>query len=62
MHGDDYTSVASPEDVQWLKMELEKKYELKTNILGHNNGAKKEGKALNRVVRYTEKGIEDEAD
>ena len=62
VHGDDYTSVGSPVSLEWLRRVLEKKYELKTSVIGHEGGACTEGKVLNRIIRYTDKGIEYEAD
>ncbi len=38
VHGDDYTSVGSPEAMRWLKSELEKKFEIKTTVLGNGEG------------------------
>ena len=62
MHGDDYTSVGSLVSLEWLRSVLENKYELKTSVIGHGEGACEEGKVLNRIIRYTRRGIEYEAD
>ena len=43
-------------------MELEKRFELKTTVIGTEEGDLKEGKILNRVLRVTEAGWELEAD
>ena len=45
-----------------MKNELEKKYELKTNVIGTGVGAAREGRVLNRIIRFTTEGIEYEAD
>ena len=44
VHGDDYTTVGAPEALRWLKGELEKKYELNTNVIGTGVGAAREGR------------------
>ena len=60
VHGDDYVVAGEPADQKWLKEELEKAYQIKTQILGP--GGAKEGKVLNRVVAWTPKGWTYEAD
>ena len=62
VHGDDYASVGDAEQLQWLKKELEKRFDIKTTIVGHDDGDEGEGKILNRVVRATAGGWEYEAD
>ena len=49
-------------NLDWLQAILEKKYELKTQRIGGSSGTAREGKILNRVVRYTKGGFEYEAD
>ena len=53
VHGDDFTSSGREADLLWLKTELEKRFELKTQLLGHRQGLVNEGKILNRIVRAT---------
>ena len=62
VHGDNYTSVGTPEMLQWLRTELENKYESKTSVIGHGPGAVPEGRVLNQIIRFTHAGIEYEAD
>ena len=62
VHGDDFASSAEEFDLHWLKMELEKRFEVKTQLLGHGVGLASEGKILNRIVRATKSGWEYEAD
>ena len=62
VHGDDFTSSGREADLLWLKTELEKRFELKTQLLGHRQGLVNEGKILNRIVRATKDGWEYEAD
>ena len=58
VHGDDYVTVGSEENVRWLRDELEKVYEIKTSMVGRRQGLKKEVRVLNRIVRWTEAGWE----
>ena len=46
----------------WLKKNLENKFEIKTNVIGHGSDDDAEGKILNRIVRATSMGFEYEAD
>ena len=62
VHGDDYVSAASQKELEWLRGELDKKFETKSTIIGPKEGQGKEVKVLNRVIRMTEKGVEHEAD
>ncbi len=45
-----------------MKDKLEKRFELKTTIIGSGEGEVSEGRILNRVIRCTKKGWEYEAD
>ena len=64
VHGDDYASTGAVSDLRWLRDRLEKKFEMKTTIVGHSNEADvvKEGKILNRIIRATSLGWEYECD
>ena len=55
MHGDDYVTVGPLEQLQWLRTQLEKRFEMKTTDVGHSHGdgIETEGKILNRIVRAT---------
>ena len=60
-----FTALAEPSQLQWLRAELHKQYELKhRGILGpcNNTNEVNETTVLNRVVRWTSAGIEYEAD
>ena len=62
VHGDDFTSTGPKCQLDWFEDELEKKYELKKGgRLGPSPKDAKELTILNRVIRWTEKGIEYEA-
>ena len=60
VHGDDYVTSGSAQDLDWLKLELEKAYEIKTSRVGP--GAESEGKVLNRILRIAGREWQLEAD
>ena len=63
VHGDDLTTTGTKKQLDWFKRELEKAYELKEGArLGPGRGDDREATVLNRVVRWTDHGIEYEAD
>ena len=63
VHGDDFTSVGPKDALDWLEVSLEAKYELrKGGRLGPGDSDAKEITVLNRVIRWTDTGIEYEAD
>jgi hypothetical protein len=64
VHGDDYASTGSLAQLDWLKDQLEKKFEMKTQLVGHSDreDVLREAKILNRVVRATQDGWEYECD
>ena len=62
VHGDDYVTVGSDEDLLWMRRKLEEKFEIKTSLVGHGPKDAREGKVLNRILRATEGGFEYEAD
>ena len=62
VHGDDFTAAGSDQDLAWLRAQFEQKFEVKVQILGPGPGQKKEVRVLNRVIRWTDGGLEFEAD
>ena len=63
VHGDDFTTAGPKEELDWLKAEMQKRYELTENYrIGPGPKDGKEAKILNRIVRWTGEGIEYEAD
>ena len=63
VHGDDYVSTGQPHQLQWMKIELEKIYQAKTQLLGPDSCHQQEIKTLNRIVQWKgESGIIYEAD
>ena len=61
-HGDDYVSSGSKASLDWLQGKLKEAYDIKTQIVGPGEGAVREGKVLNMVLRCTDIGWELEAD
>ena len=63
VHGDDYVTSGSRKMLKWLQSELESVFEIKTDVLGHNEeGVKGEGKVLNRLIKAEENAWTLEAD
>ena len=63
VHGDDYVSSALPKQLEWLKGELERKYQIKTQWLGSGKQYQQEVKILNRIVGWDDaRGLVFEAD
>ena len=53
-HGDEFVSSGEEADLALLKTEMEKMFEIKTQVVGHGDEHIREGKILNRIVRATE--------
>jgi len=63
VHGDDFTSSGPKTSLDWLESAIAKEYEISIGPrLGPGPGDAKEGRALNRVIRWCESHIEYEAD
>ena len=64
VHGDDYATSGSLQDLEWMRGELEGRFEMKTTMVGHSLAPNvvREGKILNRIVRATSEGWEYECD
>ena len=62
VHGDDFVAVGEPEDLKETEKVLNDKYQIKVETLGSGEKDAKEIRVLNKVIRYTEEGIELEAD
>ena len=48
--------------MRWLDARLQAKFEIKTDVLGPEDGHKKEVRVLNRILRWGADGIEYEPD
>jgi len=62
VHGDDFVSSCTREAAEWFRRNLERRFEIKTSVIGHGPGEQVEGKVLNRIIRATKDGFEYEAD
>ena len=59
VHGDDSTTAGAKPNLDWFESELEARYELhKGGRIGPCDEDDKEGRVLNRVVRWTNDGLE----
>ena len=63
VHGDDFTTAGPKTSIDWFVSKLRERYELKESarIGGHAKDSK-EARVLNRIVRWTDSGLEYEAD
>lgn len=52
VHGDDYASTGMPKQLQWMKEELEKKHQVKTQVLGPEKHQLQESKIFNRIAQW----------
>ena len=63
VHGDDFTVLGQEADLDWFRRKISEKYEVKfRGRIGPGSGDDKSIRILNRVVTWTEEGIEYEAD
>ena len=63
VHGDDFTICGPKKQFDCMKSEMQKKYELtESGSLGPSKDDDKEVKILNRIARWTDGGVEYEAD
>ena len=63
VYGDDFTTSGPKSSLDWLLTELRKRYELTESArLGPGATDDKEARVLNRAIRWTDDGLEYEAD
>eukprot|EP00973_Karenia_brevis_P042376 5865601-Karenia_brevis.AAC.1 len=63
VHGDGFTFCGTERDLKWVRKHMEEWYEIKRRaILGPDSHDDKEVVILGRMVKWTENGIEYEAD
>ena len=63
MHGDDFTAAGPKPELDWFEATFKKSYELSVGgRLGPGPTDGKETIVLGRVIRWTDEGIEYEAD
>ena len=63
VHGDDFTSTGTAQDLKWFERGLAAAFEIKPELLGPDKlHHRQEIRVLNRVITWTPKGITYEAD
>ena len=62
VHGDDFLFTGTPTELGELRKAFEDRYECKVEVIGFGKGVSRSARFLNRVITYTEGGIEFEAD
>ena len=63
VHGDDFTAAGPKDSLDWYQKQMQERYELTIGgRLGPGDQDDKEATILNRVVRWTARGLEYEAD
>jgi hypothetical protein len=62
VHGDDFTILGYDKDLDWLKLEMEKKFAIKSSRIGPAKDDDKSLKLLNRIIEWTPQGISIEGD
>lgn len=63
VHGDDFTTAGPKENLDWFRKSLECRYGLKEAArLGPGLADDKEGRVLNRIIRWNDRGLAYEAD
>ncbi len=62
VHGDDFTAAGPLDSLQWLEEQMERRYEIKSEYLGPEANLSREIRVLNRVIRWTPRGLEYEPD
>ena len=62
VHGDDFVGVGRKSELDKMRMALEETYRLKVEILSGEKEDVREVKILNKIIRWTDSGVELEAD
>ena len=62
VHGDDFAIVGPAAQIGWLSRKMQERYDIKLDVLGPDEGQQREVKILNRILRWTDGGLEYEAD
>ena len=62
VHGDDFVSSGSRSSLKWFRGQLEKRFEVKTKVIGTGEGEVPEARVLSRIIRVSEQGWEHEGD
>ena len=57
VHGDDFLSIGSEEDLLWFDSEMAKRFKVKTLLMGAKEHHVKQARFLNRIVSWEPEGI-----
>ena len=61
-HGDDFTITGPQDSLTWLRKAMEERFEIESEMLAPEAGMVREIRVLNRIIRWTARGIEYEPD
>ena len=61
-HGDDFLSTGHRSQLEWIRKQFEAEYSCKADLIGLDSDLPKSTRFLNRVISYTDEGIQFEAD
>lgn len=56
VHGDDFVTSGRRSQTMWISQELQKRFKIKTKVIGQGEGELTEGTVLNRTIRTTSQG------
>ena len=62
VHGDDFVIAANLNDIKWIRTQMEEKFEVKSEILGPDEGCSPHVRVLNRIISWEKDGLAYEAD
>ena len=62
VHGDDFLAGGDVESLEWMRSEIQKKYEVKSGIISGREEDGKEMSVLNRTIRWENEGLSYEPD
>ena len=62
VHGDDFTATGPIEDLAWLEGVFRRRYDINASVLGPDAHQAQEVNILGRTLRWTQGGVEYEAD
>ena len=57
VHGDDFVSEGQLSDLQWVDQQLRAHFQIKTELMGAQEGLTKELRLLNRILQWAPEGI-----
>ena len=52
VHGDDYVTAGDKKELRWMEQELSRRYDIKTKIIGAEEGEDRDVRVLNRLITW----------